>query len=877
MAYSPMLLPFLLSGGVLLLISLYGFSRRNLPYTLVYSTIMLVASLGAFLYAMELASVELFFKEVLQKLYFTTNLVIVYCLLVIIFQLGGFTRWLAPGRFIIFLIEPLLAIALSFFPGDTQLFSYGYRIDLAGPLHALLYSVGPLYWGHLVYSYLLLAAALVLLASSLHDFRELYRRQTGITIAAIILPILADASYHVGLTVPRGLDWTPVALLLTGILTATALFRFRLAAVAALTGSVIVRTMHDLALVLDSHNRLVDFNPSALAQIGAGARRAVGHALEELPSPWGDALRPFAAAVTAQHRMRVDLPDRTRWYDVNVSALQAESQDGTMGRLFLLHDVTEREEVAGRLSESEEMFRGFIEQTFESIILFDEDGRIIEFNHGSEKLSGWSRADVLGLPAWRLMGLLIVPERRIADYESWLETRFRAALQTGTGELLNRATEETLQRPDGSRRYFRQYFFPIRTTKGFRLGSISEDITEAREAERELRKSQELLLQSQKMEAVGRLAGGIAHDFNNLLTVITGYCDMLSDAAEAGAPLTHQIAEISNAAQRATLLTSQLLAFSRKQVLQPRVISLNDLVRGVESILIRVIGEDVELITRLQPDVGGVEADQGQIEQVIMNLAVNARDAMPAGGTLTLETGRESPGPDFLQVHPEMPPGEYVRLSARDTGEGMSGDVLSRIFEPFFTTKDPGKGTGLGLSTVYGIVKQSNGYIYCSSSLSQGTTFTIYLPRFSPDDVVERLPAPRPASLRGTETILLVEDEESVRGFIRTLLERSGYAVLDASNGHEAIDIVSARGSAIHLLVTDVVMPRMSGRELAENVRSISPGIRLLYVSGYTDDAVFRHGMTEGEINFIQKPFRSMDFLRKVREILDEHPKVRTP
>ncbi|MGA2642806.1 MAG: PAS domain S-box protein, partial [Spirochaetia bacterium] len=585
--------------------------------------------------------------------------------------------------------------------------------------------------------------------------------------------------------------------------------------VASITGSVIGRTMHDLALVVDSRDRLLDFNPSALAVIGFDARRAVGHGFEALPFPWSDALRPYAGASSARETIRVELPDRTLWYHLSVSRLQGESQGSTMGRLFLMHDVTEREEVEEHLRESEERFRGFFEQTFEGIILFDEEGRVIEFNRSSEKLTGLSRAEVMGMPAWHLMSLLIAPERRIPDYEGWLETRFREALQTGAGELVNRAIDATLQRPDGSRRHFRQYFFPIRTARGFRFGSISHDITEAREAEQALRKSQEQLQQSQKMEAVGRLAGGIAHDFNNILTVISGYCDMLDDAAENNTLLKNQIAEVANAARRASRLTAQLLAFSRKQVLQPRVVSLNKLVRGAEGILARVIGEDVELITRLQPGAGSIQADPGQIEQVVMNLAVNARDAMPAGGTLTLETALDAPGPAFLREHPEMIPGEYVRLSVIDTGEGMSGEVVARIFEPFFTTKEAGKGTGLGLSTAYGIVKQSNGYIYCASGPAQGTTFTIYFPRVAADEALERPPAPKPVSVRGSETILLVEDEESVRRFIRTLLQSSGYAVIDAASGDEALSIVAARGGGIRLLITDVVMPRMSGRELA--------------------------------------------------------------
>ena len=751
------------------------------------------------------------------------------------------------------------------------MFAFGYHLDLAGPVPLLFFSRGPLYWIHIAYTYLLLAAAIVFLARSLRDFQPPLRSQTLLFVTAILLPFAGNMLYQSGLTISRGIDWTSVALAFTGVLMSTALFRSRLADVAPVSGSMIARTMHDIALVVDSRNCVLDFNPSALAVIGPDARRAVGHTFEALPPPWNDALRLYADAVSVTDTIRVELQDRTRWYHVSVSRLQGESGIRASGRLFLLHDVTEREEVEEHLRESEARFRGFIEQSFEGIILFDEEGRVIEFNRSSEVLTGLSRAEVLGMPAWRLMSMMIAPERRIPDDEAFLEARFRAALTTGGGDLINRSIEATLQRPDGNIRHLRQYFFPIRTAKGFRFGSISHDVTEARAAEHALRRSQEQLQQSQKMEAIGRLAGGIAHDFNNILTVISGYCDMLSEAADEGKVLKREIAEVSHAAQRASRLTAQLLAFSRKQVLQPRVVSLNALVRGAEGILARVIGEDIELVTRLHPAAGNIQADPGQVEQVIMNLAVNARDAMPAGGTLTLETVRDVPDADFLRDHPEMLPGEYMRLSAVDTGVGMSGDIVPRIFEPFFTTKEDGKGTGLGLSTAYGIIKQSNGYIYCTSAPSRGTTFTIYFPLASEEEPAEQaLPSAR-TILRGTETILLVEDEDSVRGYVRTLLQKNGYTVLDAAGGEEAIAAVADRGSGIRLLITDVVMPKMSGRELAEKVLVLCPGMRLLYVSGFTDDSIVHHGVTTRAINFIQKPFRGEDFLRKIREILTEN------
>jgi PAS domain S-box-containing protein len=378
----------------------------------------------------------------------------------------------------------------------------------------------------------------------------------------------------------------------------------------------------------------------------------------------------------------------------------------------------------------------------------------------------------------------------------------------------------------------------------------------------------EKFLQAQKMEAVGRLAGGIAHDFNNLLTVIGGYCAIVEEELPVGSSVRPQIDEIARAARQAGSLTTQLLAFSRKQVMMPRVINPNDLLGTLENILARLVGEDVELATFFQPDAGNIRADPVQIEQVLMNLVVNARDAMPEGGKLTIETSNQVLNEEYASEHPWVKPGEYVRIAVSDTGQGMDQEVLPHIFEPFFTTKKHGKGTGLGLSTVYGIVKQSGGYVTCYSEVGKGTIFSIYFPRT--DEACDLTVAPRrdASALHGSETILLVEDDESVRRFTQTLLENSGYTVIGASGGMEALGAMETAGPGVSLLVTDVVMPQMSGKELAQKLLRAYPGLRVLYLSGYTGNAIVHHGMLDPGIDFIQKPFNSQELLTKIREIL---------
>jgi PAS domain S-box-containing protein len=389
------------------------------------------------------------------------------------------------------------------------------------------------------------------------------------------------------------------------------------------------------------------------------------------------------------------------------------------------------------------------------------------------------------------------------------------------------------------------------------------------QAEEEREALQEQLRQSQKMEAIGKLAGGIAHDFNNLLTVISGNCQLSLLELKERDPLRGNIEDIKKASEKAADLTQQLLAFSRRQIMEMKVLDLNDLLKNLDKMLRRVIGEDIELVTLLAEDLGKVKADPGQAEQVIMNLAVNARDAMPEGGKLTIETANVDLDDAYARNHVAVTPDHFVMISVSDTGVGMTPEVRDRVFEPFFTTKEKGKGTGLGLSTVYGIVKQSGGNICVYSGPGKGTTFKIYLPRV--DEPLEKLRERVGGKEipRGKETILIVEDEEEVRKLAVRVLERQGYKVFEASQGLDAFLIAEEYKGLIHLLVTDVVMPKMGGRELADRIAEICPEIKVLYMSGYTDNAIVYHGVLEEGMEFIQKPFTVEGLARKVREVLD--------
>jgi two-component system cell cycle sensor histidine kinase/response regulator CckA len=510
----------------------------------------------------------------------------------------------------------------------------------------------------------------------------------------------------------------------------------------------------------------------------------------------------------------------------------------------------ERKQSEDALRASEERYRRIIETTAEGVWTFDAQGRTTYVNDNMARMMGQTVADMLGQP---LTTLLMEEDRPRA--EAQLE-RLRQGIAEQFDFKVHRGDKKTL--------WLMIAATPIFDTAGRYAGALlmCSDVTERKRLEEQYR-------QAQKMEAIGRLAGGVAHDFNNLITIITGCGDLALGKLSAEHPGRELIREIMGAGDRAAALTRQLLAFSRQQVLEPRVLDLNLVIADVEKLLRRMIGEDIELNTVLDAELGHVKADPGQLQQILMNLAVNARDAMPQGGKLTLETCNVVLDDNYTRLHPEAQPGRYVMLAVSDTGIGMDSSIRVRVFEPFFTTKDPGKGTGLGLATVYGIVKQSGGAINLYSEVGHGTTFKIYLPRVDePLSPAASVAAPaRPP--RGTETVLLVEDDDSVRLLSRHILQLFGYRVLEAGNVDEAITAAQSHEGPIHLLLTDVVMPGGGGRHVAEVVTELKPGIKVLYASGYTDDAVVRYGILRAEAAFLQKPFTAASLASKVREVLD--------
>ncbi len=509
----------------------------------------------------------------------------------------------------------------------------------------------------------------------------------------------------------------------------------------------------------------------------------------------------------------------------------------------------ERRRTAEQLLESERKYRLLFETNPEPMFVYDFDTlRILAVNGAAVARYGYSEPEFLQLT---------LRDIRSPDQQARLDD-----------ELARRPAGETLRTgvrhrtKDGKPFEVDLVARPLEFAGRSARLVLARDVTTQRQLEEQLR-------QSQKMEAVGQLAGGIAHDFNNLLTAILGSTQLLSNNTPVGDPRREDVDEIRQAGLRAAELTRQLLAFSRRQVLAPKVLDLNAVVANMDRMLRRVLGEDVMFVTSLDPAAGTVNADPGQLEQVLLNLAVNARDAMPAGGRLSIETTRTTLHAEQVERRHRMPPGDYVCLAVADTGVGMDDGTQAHLFEPFFTTKEVGKGTGLGLATVYGIVKQSGGYIWVYSEPGHGTTVKVYLPRVPG---VAEPPAPPPdirPVRRGDETVLLVEDAAPVRALARRSLEAHGYTVLDATDGHTALEISARFAGAIDILVTDVVMPGMSGRELAQRLAPLRPSMKVLYTSGYTDDAMVRQGVLNAGVAFLQKPFVPDSLARKVRDVLD--------
>ena len=615
---------------------------------------------------------------------------------------------------------------------------------------------------------------------------------------------------------------------------------------------------HAIVAVTDSQGKITSVNDKFCAISKYSREELIGqdHRIINSGHHPKEFFRNLWATITNGRVWRGDIKNKAKggsFYWVATTIVPFLAEDGKPRQYIAIRvDITERKRVEEALQRSEARVRRLVESNIVGIGIGTLDGKLLNGNDAFLNILGYSREEILsGVLSW---DKITPPEYNGVDQQAVEQLR-----NTGIAP----AWEKEFIRKDGSRVAVLIGIVTLATEQGgMEAVSFVVDISERKQLEQQLRKAQ-------KMEAIGQLAGGIAHDFNNLLTVIIGYSEFLLGRTGLDGKVHSYCEEIMKAGNRAASLTRQLLAFSRQQVLAPTVLNLNTVVVETEKMLRRLIGEDIKLRTALDPTLGSVKVDPGQVEQIIMNLAVNARDAMPGGGKLVIETSNTDLDDEYAAHHPPFIAGRYVLLAVTDTGIGMDEETKTHIFEPFFTTKEIGKGTGLGLSTVYGVVKQSGGYIWVYSELGHGSVFKIYLPRV--DQPVQRS---QPSELapeihRGTETVLLVEDEESVRTLTRSLLEEGGYTVIEASSGTHALEVAGRYSGPIHLLLTDVVMPGMNGRELAQKMIANYPAVKVIYTSGYTGSFSSHEDLFDPGAILIQKPFSRTTLLRKVHDALD--------
>ncbi len=735
-----------------------------------------------------------------------------------------------PWRVLLAASVPCLTIVFVFAYPHGRLMWTGVQLDTSLVHPMLDFSRGPWFWVNVAWSYALLLVGAVLLLASLKGAPRYYVGRTAALIVAMAAPWVLHGLALFGVLPQLDFSVVPLIVAVSGAAAAWALFKRRFLDIAPFARDVVIGIMPDPVLMLDRGDKVVDTNPAAQSLFGI-SRQLIGASVTDLVPD----LPPSSGVPGRTRHGDVRLPAAPeRWFEVDITGL-VDHRGRATGRVVLLHETTGRRRMEQSLRESEEKYRRVVDSIDQVIFGLDHEGRFTYVSPAVERISGWRIAELMGEPFDRF----IHPE----DVE---RVRRNAA---GRYQGEREPHEFRVVNPDGSTLHVRVYSYPLfdgDTPAG--LSGIMTDITDQKQL-------QEQLHQSRKMEAVGRLAGGIAHDFSNLLTAITGFSEMLLLDGRVDAESRAWVAEIRKSIDRGASLVRQLLSFSRKQVTQPRAVDLNELIRGIERMLERLIGEHLVLRTRYAEGLPPLKADPGQLELAIVNLAVNARDAMPGGGTLTIETSAVA-----------SRDGPRIRLVIGDTGIGMDEHVRSHLFEPFFTTKEQGKGTGLGLSTVYGIVQQCGGTIAVESEPGRGTRVVIDLPLSDAQpgqhgSAVDAVPI-----VGGTERLLVVEDDPLVRLTIQACLAPLGYRLAVAADGTEALGVDP---SSIDLLVTDVVMPGLSGGSLAARMREACPELAVLFVSGYEAGLLFPDGIPGGRSAFLQKPFTSEGLARAVRSLLD--------
>jgi len=615
---------------------------------------------------------------------------------------------------------------------------------------------------------------------------------------------------------------------------------------------------NDAIWTMDLNRKVLRANKTTELLLGKGIEKLVGtpcfETVHGMQSPHPNC--PFDECIKSGRRATREMEVGDKWFQITCDPIR-DRAGNVVGVVHITTNITERKRAENLIRESEQRYRMLVEESPDGIGIF-QDGKLVFINSGAVRALGYqSKEEMLGLKVEQLI--------HANDLEGALD-RVRRRLSGETGMY---PTEIRYLRADGSHIPVEVVATPI-TFKGKpAVQFIARDISARKRAEEERNKLQLQLHQAQKMESIGRLAGGVAHDFNNMLQVILSYASLASQDVPADSPVLHFLSEIEKAASRAAALTRQLVTFARKQAIRPLVLDMNEAIQGTLNMLARLMGEDIELAWVPGQNLWHVKIDPAQLDQLVANLLVNARDAITGPGKVTIETANVVLDEAYVAAHAESMPGEHVLLAISDTGCGMDKETLSHLFEPFFTTKEKGKGSGLGLSIVHGIVKQNGGFINVYSEPGKGTTFKIYLPRAHGEP--KTLPQPKHYHLpRGNETVLIVEDEPQILETCKSILLESGYSVLTARTAYDALDLLKEHNGQIHLLITDVVLPGMNGKELEQKLVKMYPGLKTLFMSGYTENAIVQNGVLEPGVSFLSKPFSPSELIEKTREVLSK-------
>jgi two-component system cell cycle sensor histidine kinase/response regulator CckA len=844
--------------GLLVVAIYFPWRDLNRRARLTGSILLIVAALWVLTHSLEIGTPVASRKAYLMGLQLIWGLFAMTLWLLYIIHYIAPERWQTGRILTLFGIAPLLTILAVATNHIHGLMWTAPGLDLQNPYLPLRPDYGPVYWVCMAYMGGLTAYGGFLILKKVVRQNNFRMWEPWTLILAVAIPLVAAFLEVAGFTQPAGLTVgiTPFFSGFGVIALVWSLPRFHLQKVIPVARHVIFQRISDGVVVLNMQNRVVDLNPAAEHLAGYASSEALGLPVEQIWTNWPSEVEPSEPGSTVHGGLVLACAGEQRTYDLHFYTINDE-KDRPLNKVVLLIDTTERKRAEDALTHSHDLMRYVIEHNRSAIAVHDRD---LKYVYVSQRY----------LQDYRVKDLDVIG-KHLYDVFPNLPQKLRDVYQKVLAGETSSAEDDPYVQEDGAVDWTRWECRPWYGADGSIGGIIiyTEVITEHKRAEEEKSRLEGQLLQAQKMETVGQLAGGVAHDFNNMLQVIISYVEMSLGKVEAGQPVHKYLLEIRRAAQRSAEITGQLLAFARKQTVSPKVLDLNDAVAGTQKMIQRLIGEDIDLARMPGHDLWKVKIDPAQLDQILANLAVNARDAIGGVGKLTIETENVTFDEAYCATHAGYAPGEYLLLAVSDDGCGMNKQTMSHLFEPFFTTKGPGKGTGLGLATIYGIVKQNNGFINVYSEPGHGTTFKVYLPRAGGAAEIGQVEAEVAAPRGGTETVLVAEDETAILELARESLEQLGYTVLTARTPEDAIRSNKEHPGPIHLLITDVVMPQMNGRQLAERLVAARAGLKCLYMSGYTANVIAHRGVLEEGVSFIAKPFSLTTLAAKVREVLD--------